>query len=155
MGCPVARATPAGGLVDSTRHLSDLGTGEMAPQPQRPVLIESPILEAADVQEELPTHEGADDKVVAPTEINRLDEVRFAPRTAILVEVLHGWIQEARSAPICARTGEICRRQCSISVPTWQALACGRDCTLVTGVCQALRLHPHEVTRRLPRSGSH
>src|SRR5690606_39562022 len=101
MGCPVARATPAGGLVDSTRHLSDLGTGEMTPQPQRPVLIESPILEAADAQEELPTHEGADDKVVAPSKVNRLDEVRFAPRAAILRSEEHTSELQSRENLVC------------------------------------------------------
>src|SRR5690606_11083588 len=116
IGCPVARATPAGGLVDSTRHLSDLGTGAMTPQPQRPVLTEAPILEAADAQEVLPTHKGADDKVIAPSEVNRLDEVRFAPRAAILVEILHRWLQEARIPPVFPHMGQISRGQCIISV---------------------------------------
>src|SRR5690606_19016214 len=137
MRCPVTRATPDGGLIDSTRHLSDLGTGEMAPQPQRPVLIKPPILEAADVQEELPTHEGADNKVVAPSEVNRLSEMRFAPRAAILVEILHGWLQEARTPPVFPHMSQISRGQRIISVQKQQPLACGRHCALVTGLSQA------------------
>src|SRR5690606_13667252 len=132
MGCPVARATPDGGLVDSARHLSNLGTSEMTPQPQRPVFIESPILKAADAQKELPTHEGADNKMVAPSEVNRLDEMRFAPRAAILVEILHGWLQEARIPPVFPHMGQISRGQRIISVQKQQPLACGRHCPLVT-----------------------
>src|SRR5690606_259176 len=150
MGCPVARATPDGGLVDSARHLSNLGTSEMTPQPQRPVFIESPILKAADAQKELPTHEGADNKMVAPSEVNRLDEMRFAPRTAMLVKILHGWLQEARIPPVSPQTGQIARRQRIISVQKQQPLACGRHCPRVTSLSHALRMHPHEVMRRLP-----